>query len=127
MKYADEYYDWAMDNDGTYNEFLQSRGLSDPGYNPGTSAPQTTSSGGHATWLDFGTALLDSAGNVISVVDKNGNTVPVDQIDELHTTDHNTTTSDNTFYYILIVIVIAIIILIAFMMLKKKKKIAVAA
>jgi hypothetical protein len=90
-------------------------GQTDPTY---ASDPTAYQDSQHKTWLDFGTAAFDAAGNILSVVDSNGNNVPVDQIDQLHTTDN--TQTDHTMTYVMIIV--AVVILLIFLMIMMKKK-----
>jgi hypothetical protein len=75
---------------------------------------------GDSSLLDFGTAVLDLAGNVIQVLDKNGNDV-TGQVD-VTAVDNTTASSDNTMYYILAAIGVVMLIVILLIIFKAKKK-----
>lgn len=87
-------------------------------YSTADAAPDA--SGDHNNFWDFGTALLDTAGNVISLLDSNGN--PVDDASDV-TADQGAMPpkQDNTMMIILGVIAAMVVILIVFIILKKKK------
>jgi len=90
----------------------------------GSQSSATASSGDdHKNFWDFGTAVIDLAGNVLGLFDKNGNPVPTDHIDALQTIDNEdylVEKKDNTMYYILGGMALVILLIVLVVVLNKK-------
>lgn len=99
------YETWVAQQQGI--DIAQSAGVQDPGQSGG------------AFW-EFGTALLNVAGDVIGVLDSSGNTIPVDDLDQVN--DSPAAAPDYTMYYIIGGVVLVILILSLILIFKKKKK-----
>lgn len=110
-------YDMSDGNIPPYQTWVSQQQGIDIAQGAGVTDQQQSSSSG--SFWEFGTALLNAAGDVIGVLDSGGNTIPADQLDEVN--DSGTAPPDYTMYYIIGAVLLIILILALILILKKKK------